>query len=210
MLVADDLFLVALDDRTGRSRLHARAMGLGLAGGLLAELVLSGTITVESGRFLFSRQSPRHHPPDPLTARTLDQLLREPQHDLRVWLAYLARDAVEPVAERLIRAGVITRERQRGLLRTTVSYLPVDATVVAWRAVRLAQLVVRREEMSWPDRVLAGLVSATDLARQVLWDAEPSAFAHLEHVVGTLPAPLRAIVAQVEALVGDSVLTHRR
>jgi transcriptional regulator with XRE-family HTH domain len=41
--LADDLWLLAHHDVTGRPNLHARAAGLGLAGGLLAELVLAGS-----------------------------------------------------------------------------------------------------------------------------------------------------------------------
>src|SRR5207302_8432860 len=40
-LVADDLYLLAHDDRTGKPLLHPRPLGIGLAGGLLAELILA-------------------------------------------------------------------------------------------------------------------------------------------------------------------------
>src|SRR6266704_4142496 len=47
--LADDLYLMAHDDRTGKPLLQPRAAGLGLAGALLAELVLAGRIEVEPG-----------------------------------------------------------------------------------------------------------------------------------------------------------------
>jgi hypothetical protein len=40
-LLADDLYLVAHHERTGRPLLAPRAVGLGLAGSLLADLVLA-------------------------------------------------------------------------------------------------------------------------------------------------------------------------
>src|SRR6266705_720914 len=43
-LVADDVFLLGHDDRSGRPLLQPRALGIGLAGGLLAELMLAGLI----------------------------------------------------------------------------------------------------------------------------------------------------------------------
>ena len=49
-LLADDLFLMAHCDRTGKPLLQPRATGLGLAGALLAELTLLGKIRVSSGR----------------------------------------------------------------------------------------------------------------------------------------------------------------
>jgi Golgi phosphoprotein 3 (GPP34) len=42
--VADELYLIAHRELTGRAHLAPRAVGLGLAGGLLAELVLVGAI----------------------------------------------------------------------------------------------------------------------------------------------------------------------
>ena len=42
--LADDLYLVAHHELTGRPHLQPRAAGLGLAGGLLAELMLSGSL----------------------------------------------------------------------------------------------------------------------------------------------------------------------
>src|SRR5207245_2542451 len=43
-LVADDLYLMAHGDRTGRPRLQPRPLGIGLAGALLTELMLAGWI----------------------------------------------------------------------------------------------------------------------------------------------------------------------
>ena len=40
-LVADDLYLMAHDDRSGKPYLQPQALGIGLAGALLAELMLA-------------------------------------------------------------------------------------------------------------------------------------------------------------------------
>src|SRR5947208_16106031 len=47
-LVADDLYLLAHDDRTGRALLPPRPLGTGLAGALLAELMLARLIGLRS------------------------------------------------------------------------------------------------------------------------------------------------------------------
>ena len=44
--LADDLYLLAHHEHTGVSHLQPRALGVGLAGGLLAELALSQTRNV--------------------------------------------------------------------------------------------------------------------------------------------------------------------
>ena len=47
-LVADDLYLLAHDDRTGKPLLPPRPLGTGLAGALLAELMLARCIGLRS------------------------------------------------------------------------------------------------------------------------------------------------------------------
>ena len=47
-LVGDDLWLVAHDDRSGKPLLPQRQLGTGLAAGLLAELMLGGSICLRS------------------------------------------------------------------------------------------------------------------------------------------------------------------
>lgn len=47
-LMADDLYLLAHDDRTGKPLLPPRPLGTGLAGALLAEVLLSGCIGLRS------------------------------------------------------------------------------------------------------------------------------------------------------------------
>lgn len=49
-LIADDLYLLAHDDVTGKPFLQARALGVGLAGGLLAELAIQDAIRVQADR----------------------------------------------------------------------------------------------------------------------------------------------------------------
>jgi hypothetical protein len=47
--IGDDLYLLAHHECTGRPHLQPRAAGLGLAGALLAELVLSGAVRIWRG-----------------------------------------------------------------------------------------------------------------------------------------------------------------
>jgi hypothetical protein len=47
--LADDLYLMAHHEVTGKPYLQPRAAGLGLAGALLAELMLSGTLCLWRG-----------------------------------------------------------------------------------------------------------------------------------------------------------------
>ncbi|NLU78771.1 GPP34 family phosphoprotein [Micromonospora sp. HNM0581] len=204
MLTADEFFLIAHNDTRGRAKLHPAATGLGLAGGLLGELILHGHITVSAGQVGVLDRRP---PADALAHTVLDQLVGEAQHQsVRTWLSFLAQTAVTAVGERLSRAGVLRRQESRRLLRTSVTYQPIDLNTVAWPATRLRALLERVEPPSVPDATLLGLVAAAGLTREVLWSAGPRAHHRLSLIIPALPDPLKELVAHTEAAVGAAVL----
>ncbi|MGC5019634.1 GOLPH3/VPS74 family protein [Micromonospora sp. DT47] len=204
MLIADEFFLIAHNDSRGKAKLHPSATGLGLAGALLGELVLFGQITVANGLVTVIDRRP---PADALAHTVLDQLVGESQHQaVRTWLSFLAQSATGSVGERLARAGVLRRQENRRLLRTTVSYVPIDLNAVAWPATRLRALLERADPPSVPDGTLLGLVAAAGLTREVLWSAGPRAHHRLGALIQSLPAPLKELVAHTEAAVGAAVL----
>ncbi|MEH1098981.1 GOLPH3/VPS74 family protein [Micromonospora sp. CPCC 205561] len=204
MLIADEFFLITHNDSRGKAKLHPSATGLGLAGGLLGELLLRGHVTISSGLVAVVDRRP---PADALAHTVLDQVVGETQqHPVRTWLSFLAPTATASVGERLVRAGVLRRRENRRLLRTTVSYLPIDLNAVAWPATRLRALLDRPEPPSVPDGLLLGLVVAAGLSREVLWSAGPRAHHRLNVLLPALPPPLRDLVAHTEAAVGAAVL----
>jgi hypothetical protein len=203
--LADELFLIVHDDATGRPRLHTRAAELGLAGALLGELILHGRLTVQDGHITVVDRRP---PDDPLAHAVLDQLLAERHYrTVRIWLSYLAGQAMDSVGQRLSRAGLVTHGRRRWGRPTR--YVPLDMSTAAWPQHRLRHLLLRGESLPLADALLAGLVKATGLTPLVLWDAPVSSHRHLSGSVASLPAPLRDLIAQLEAAVGDAVLSHR-
>jgi hypothetical protein len=205
-LLADELFLLAHDDVTGRPRVGPRVLGLGLAGALLGELVLCGRVTLRRGVLVVVDARP---PSDAVAHMVLDQLLREPlPHGVRDWLVFLAVSAPQRVAERLASAGLITRSRSR---RPWVHgrWVPADMNIAFAPLARLRMLVEEGRAMSAPEVSLAGLVVATGLAPIVLWSTSPHAAGYLDHAVSTLAEPLGVLVAQTQAAVGNAVLSHR-
>lgn len=205
--LADDFWFVAHDDASGRPRLGPVALGLGLAGALLGELVLLRSIAVSSGRVLLLNARPL---PDPDSQAIMQQMFAEPEHDVRTWLSYLSRGADEMVAARLVRAGLVSREAQRRLFMTTVAHRPVDMSFAFWRSARLKQVLAGgRERPEWQDIVLAGLVYSTGLFRAVLLEDFGAGDAYLHRCLERMDPSLREIIAQVATLVGDSVLAVR-
>jgi hypothetical protein len=88
--------LLAHHEVTGKPYLQPRAAGLGLAGALLAELMLSGTLCLWRGGVAVADRPP---PGDGLAGSVLSLVLSEhEQHGARDWLLFLARTAAEDVA----------------------------------------------------------------------------------------------------------------
>lgn len=212
-MLADQYFLIAHEDRTGRSRLHPRATGLGLAGALIGELILEGRVGIADGDLIILD---RHPPTDALAHDILDLLIAQSRHrDVRTWLAFLSQDAAARVGERLMRLGAVEPVVRRRMLSTQTLYMPNSAeqrNAAAWAPARLANLLVRGIEMSVSDRLLVGLIAATGLTRHVLYDFEMhrQAFQTLPNAVESLPSDLRELVEITEASVGSVLTVGRR
>lgn len=97
--LADDLYLVAHHEQTGKPHVQPRALGMGLAGGLLVELLLSGSIRLWRGVIITAGGVP---PPDDAARSVLRLVTSEREHlPARDWLLFLARTATGDVACRL-------------------------------------------------------------------------------------------------------------
>jgi hypothetical protein len=207
VLLADDVFRLVHHHVTGRPRLHPRAVAIGLAAALLAELLWQHRIHVQDNRVYVLNRS---RPADPLADMVLFQLSREPwQHTVREWLAYWAEFAPAQVAARLERAGQLRARSVRRLLRGSVVYVPVSQTDWAgpWAvlATRLSTCQQLPEHYVW----LAGMMTATGLDKTVLDGARSDSFEYLSRLLAGLPDPVRELLGHAEAAIGDAVLAHR-
>jgi Golgi phosphoprotein 3 (GPP34) len=170
--VADDMYFIAHDSVSGGARAHRAAVDLGLAAGLLTELLLAGWATMDNGLLTAVDVRPAA-PPDldsrtpapengPLTRQVWNQVFREPwRHPLRTWLTVLAADARQRVVDRLATAGHLTiiRSRRRGVGRAE----PTDWNTAGWPGIRLGILLGRGDQFSWHDAVLLSLLDAIGL-----------------------------------------------
>ena len=112
-LVADDLYLIAHDDRTGKPQLQPRALGIGLAGALLAELMLADCIGLRrDSAVVIGTDVPRE---TVMRHALLKQVADEPgPQPVQAWLRFLARTAARDVALRLEQAGYLAARRAAG------------------------------------------------------------------------------------------------
>jgi Golgi phosphoprotein 3 (GPP34) len=117
-LVADNSYLLAHHDVTGRPFVQPRALGPGLAGALLAELVLAGGVPLRPGGLTIAGVALS---PDESARRVASLVLGEPEGlPLRDWLAFLAR-AAQQARRRRPRIGTRRRRELPGPARTRMT-----------------------------------------------------------------------------------------
>ena len=202
-LVADDLYLMAHHEVSGRPLLQPRALGIGLAGGLLAELLLAGGITwwhggaVAPGRVL---------PADALARQVRDQIAgeREPL-PAREWLLFVARTAAADVAGRLERSGYLARAGGRWPRRPR-RWVPVDPDWAFSPLLRVRSALDPARPWSAHGAVLAGLAAACGLGFRL---AQYAPGPGPDQAAGQLDPGLRELIAQAQAAVDSAVLCHR-
>jgi hypothetical protein len=204
-LAADDLYLMAHHDLTGKPLLQPRPLGLGLAGALLAELMLGGSIGLRYDGVLLAG---RTWPGDDLGRRVRDQIAAEPEpRPLTDWLAYLARTAAPDVAARLEQADYLTRVRSWVPWRPG-RLTPADPDWAFGPLLRIRSALDRARPFDPREAVLAGLAVASGLGYRLDQYLTPSDRS-LEEATGYLGPELRELIAQTQAAVDSALLSHR-
>lgn len=209
-LLADEFFLIAHDDQTGRPRLHDIATRYGLAAALLGELAIARHIDFIQGNVHVYDARP---PADWLQHQVLSQITAEPhQRATRMWLAYLAATSYESVAQRLVQTGVVDPEERRrflGLGAPTVLYVPKDMNRAAWSWARLSQHLRRSEPLEPFDLALAGISEATGLDRFILDGAPYPTGAFLRSLLSAAPQSMGDLLADLRTSIGAASLNPR-
>ncbi|MDG4793490.1 GPP34 family phosphoprotein [Micromonospora sp. WMMD1082] len=206
MRLADEFFYLAHDDQTGRPRLFESATGHGLAAALLAELYGEGRVTFEGRQLRVTDTSP---PTDWLQHLVLDRLVAEPRHTTRTWLAFLATTAYEQVATRMWQLGLLQPQQVGRLWRHRTVYVPTDMNTAAWSWARLSFQLRNYQRLNAFDVALAGVALHTQLS-PILLDGTPLAVrAFLRQQIEQAHPPLRDLLADLGAVVGGTVLSHR-
>ena len=201
--LADNLFLILHNRRSGRCHLKHVVVGLGLAGALLGELVLTGTITINGCTVeVRTDRAPRDR-----LASQVHQALRQAGEEPWVsdCLHALGSTAPDSVAERLVEAGHL-RARSR-LLSARPRYLPVEVATTMWPATQLVADPSGRYPASTEDTVLAGLLLAIGQSRTRL---RATHHKDLDRRLDHLPEPLRLLVTHTEEAVGDALYRQHR
>jgi hypothetical protein len=204
--LADDLYLVAHHEITGKPHLQPRALGLGLAAGLLGELLLAGAIDLNGGMVMIGDGIP---PGEELTRAVLGQIAGQ-REDLpaRDWLLFLARTATGDIARRLGQAGYLTRTTRRRFNRSP-RWVPADPDSAFAPLVRVKAALGARGPATAQPVLLGGLAAACGLSHQLSLYLPPGAGHRLDHAARYLDPGLRELIAQTQAAVDSALLAHR-
>jgi Golgi phosphoprotein 3 (GPP34) len=203
--LADDLYLMAHDENTGRPQLQPRALGMGLAGALLAELMLAGRADLNETVVFIADRTP---PADRLLHYIHDQILSEgEQHPARDWLHFLARTSAEDVARRLGEAGYLNLFQSRMPWRGD-RWVPVDPDCAFAPFTRVRATLDRTQPLTVPGATLTGLATACGLTPRLL-NYAPANARRPEDAVEQLWPGLRELITQVRITVDSAVLAHR-
>jgi hypothetical protein len=195
---------MAHHESSGRPFLGPRPLGIGLAGGLLAELMLSGCVFVGFDRALVAS---RTRPDDSLAHQVRDQVDGDPErHPLPDWLLFLAQTAAGNVADRLERAGYLTRAGW--LPWRAARWVPVDPDWAFGSLLRTRPAVDASRPLTAHAAVLAGLAAGCGL-RFRLDQYVPPAGRTVDQAVARLDPGLQRLIAAVRQTVDTAVLTRR-
>jgi hypothetical protein len=203
--VADELYLIGHHEVTGRVHLSPRALGLGLAGSLLAELVLVGAVTVETGTVMPAGPG---RADDQLTAAVAGQIAGEtPPRPVADWLAFLARTAPGDVAARLASAGYLVPVPRRPW--QAPRWQPTDPDCAFAPIVRLKAALHPDQPGDAQAITLAGLAAACGLGPRLALYLPAGARTRTDALVSLLTPDLHDVIAQTQAAVDAAVLAHR-
>lgn len=194
-LLADDLYFLAHDDRTGRPQLKSRPLGIALAGALLCEMWLSGLITVAGDGLVYPARAGR---PEPLTARVLHVMTDEGvPRPSRAWLVYLAETAADEIGARLERAGFLVRDGGWPWRPRRRPVNPDWAFAAVGRARRVRDV---------DSALLWALADASHLGFRFI---DASSLPDREHTASLLPPGLAELVAVTKTAIDSALLSHR-
>jgi len=205
-LVADDLYLLGHDDRSGKPLLQPRALGTGLAGALLTELMLAGCVGLrQDSAVVISRDTPQsavqQHP-------LLKQVADEPgPQPVRSWLRFLARSAARDVALRLEEAGYLQHVRGR-VPWSQDQWIPVNPDWAFAPMLRVRTALDPTRPLTAHAAALTGLAVACGLGFR-LDQYQTQAGRPVEYAVAQLAPGLQELIAQTQTAVDTTVLSHR-
>jgi Golgi phosphoprotein 3 (GPP34) len=209
MRLADELFLIGLDEFSGKPHSAPHLLDTAIAGAALGELLFDGRITIDNGGVHVLDDRPWQEPLSDLIAAEI--AARGNGHPGRLWLKFLREQCQirERVGNRLASAGWVRREESRGL-RRSVRWPAVDPNYAASPRVRLGSILRHNmHSIDMRSATLAALASAGGLTKLITLFDE-SASTRIAEMRRFLPPQVEGLLAAVDAAVAAAAVTVRR
>ena len=164
--LAEEFFLLACDEATGRLRVDKAHLDLALGGAVLLDLEIQRCVTLVDDHIVACDRTPRgpRFLTDALTTISADSRQRGPDY----WVRHLSGGLRQSVQDQLIGAGVLGRDDHKALGFIPVHTLRVEDTTVERRPFdRLRDAVLLDQAASPETRGLASLTLAVGLDRHL-------------------------------------------
>jgi hypothetical protein len=175
--LAEDLYLLACDEVTGRARISTTYLDLGLGGALLLDLVLRDRIALADDHVAVVDAALVD---DSLLDDALRRLARNTRpHEPEYWVRHLAKGTRAVVRQRLVDAGVLLVDDHRMLGVVAVHHIhQVDDRIEHELVRRLRDVVVLGRPASRETAALVSLALAVRLEQYLFPRADRHAIRH--------------------------------
>lgn len=211
LTLAGDLLLIMLDDATGRLRVRPRIASYALGGALLVEWWVAERDIPDRPR----PWSRRVVVPGPLPSDDPVWTRGGLEWTVREWVESLATIAVDTVADWLVGAGWVRRERRMGLTGRREVLTPVRRNAAFWRPGRLATALTEtpEEQVAGEDLTLAALLDAVGFAAQSVgsfrpW-MDPGRLTRIRHILTQEYRPMAEVCENVQAIAARAAISQR-
>jgi transcriptional regulator with XRE-family HTH domain len=209
--IANEFYLITHDSRTGKPRLHQHALQVGLATGVMAELLVAQALQIDVDSTRLEVGPPDRVPAEPL-AQEVFGLLKQEQHSLRTWLEFFAQTSIENVALRLERAGLVKPKVSRRVFKDVITWIPTQPNAGTDARDRLAHRLRQAQgptDLAPVDYALVGLIAATDFEDVVLAGASARTRHTFELVRHSTWPESRCLFDEARALIASGIITPR-
>lgn len=197
--LAPSLFLLAHDPMTGRPAVDRPTLAAALLGGVLADLVVAGLLSVDGDGVRDTGRRPPGGWAEPVAHRALEAVAAQDRAlSVRAWASHPLAEVIHGlVAEGLVSARVLRREHGRRLLGGPQERYPAVDSVRAARArLEMEQMLDAPRAFDLSGAVVVAIATTTGLDPS--WSVEDSL---RDDLLAELPDALRALV---EGLTGTA------
>jgi hypothetical protein len=208
--LAEQFFLISHDEFSGRPAVSHDLVECGLVGAMFGGLVIEGRLGVKEGKVVVLDGLPGNSELVNKLVRTIDQ--QPADHRVRTWAEQLGSYIYPLVAERLVAAGTLRRDRGRSVLgRAAERYPAVDLYHAARPRLLLNHVIRHREEMDLDQAVVIALLAAVGIEGVLGLDMNRDVLRSLiNSLVNAMPTQLQELMAGIDETVASISLTIHR